>query len=294
MALRLTGISTPADSTGAAGGVPLPTPSRPQSGGAFGNQLATQARTYLATNNLKGYQSLFQTATEHDDPHARYFAQVRLVEEALAAAGRAGSSASATQLFVAAATGAIDALETEPREPILLNYAAVALYELWSLDAAHAIFKAAHALDPALPHLKRNLGELARRRREASQSGRSLKPLHAAVPALASRARKIAKQRPPGKRPEAQPVHDRQGRGRDAPPLPGRGGARRRRDRDRRHRITRPHYRDRPRVQRATSSRRNGPARSPTPATPRSKPPPATGSSISTPMRSSSPTTSAA
>ncbi len=110
---------------------------------------------------------------------------------------RPSSSTQATQVFVAAATGAIGALEQEPREPILLNYAAVALYELWSLDAAHAIFKAAHALDPALPHLKRNLGELARRRREASQSGRSLKPLHAAVPALASRARKIAKQARP-------------------------------------------------------------------------------------------------
>ncbi|HEY1510402.1 MAG TPA: glycosyltransferase [Solirubrobacteraceae bacterium] len=197
MALRLTGISTPADSTGAAGGVPLPAPSQPQPGGAFGNQLATQARTYLATANLDGYKGLFARATEHDDPHARYFAQVRLVEEGLAAAGQASSSTQATQVFVAAATGAIGALEQEPREPILLNYAAVALYELWSLDAAHAIFKAAHALDPALPHLKRNLGELARRRREASQSGRSLKPLHAAVPALASRARKIAGQARP-------------------------------------------------------------------------------------------------
>ena len=197
MALRLTGISTPADSTGAAGGVALPAPAQRPSGGAFGNGLATQARTYLATNNLKGYQSLFQSATAHEDPHARYHAQIRLVEEGLAAAGRAGSSTQATQLFVAAATGAIDALEQEPREPILLNYAGVALYELWSLDAAHSIFKAAHGLDPALPHLKRNLGELARRRREASQSGRSLKPLHAAVPALAARARNLAKQAKP-------------------------------------------------------------------------------------------------
>jgi tetratricopeptide (TPR) repeat protein len=199
MALRLTGISTPADSTGAAGSVALPAPSQPQSGGAFGNQLATQARTYLATNDLKAYQSLFQTASEHEDPHARYHAQVRLVEQGLAAAGKAASSTEATQLFVAAATGAITALEQEPSEPILLNYAGVALYELWSLDAAHAIFKAAHGLDPALPHLKRNLDELGRRRREASQSGRSLKPLHASVPALAARARTIARSARPAK-----------------------------------------------------------------------------------------------
>ena len=122
---------------------------------------------------------------------------MRLIEEGLTAAGQAASSTQATQRFAAVAAGAIDALEAEPREPVLLNYAGVALYELWSLDAAHAIFKAAHDLDPALPHLKRNLNELGRRRREASQSGRSLKPLHASVPGLAARAKVIAKQARP-------------------------------------------------------------------------------------------------
>ena len=171
--------------------------SLPQSGAGFGNQLANQARAYLATNDLKSYQSLFGRAAEHDDPHARYHARVRLVEEGLTAAGQAASSTQATQRFAAVAAGTIDALEAEPREPVLLNYAGVALYELWSLDAAHAIFKAAHDLDPALPHLKRNLNELGRRRREASQSGRSLKPLHASVLGLAARAKVIAKQARP-------------------------------------------------------------------------------------------------
>ena len=97
---------------------------------------------------------------------------------------------------MAVAAGAIEALESEPCEPVLLNYAGVALYELWSLDAAHAIFKAAHGLDPALPHLKRNLDELARRRREASQSGRSLKPLHASVPGLAAQGPQHRQARP--------------------------------------------------------------------------------------------------
>ena len=63
---------------------------------------------------------------------------------------------------------------------MLLNYAGVALYELWSLDAAFAMFKAAHRLDPSIPHLQRNLQELARRR----QGMRPGKPLHPAVPAL--------------------------------------------------------------------------------------------------------------
>jgi glycosyltransferase involved in cell wall biosynthesis len=203
MALRLTGISTPADGAGAPAGAALAgataaaTATLAQSGAGFGNQLANQARAYLATNDLATYKALFKRAAEHEDPHARYHARVRLVEEGLSAAGAAASTTQATQRFAAVAAGAIDALEPEPREPVLLNYAGVALYELWSLDAAHAIFKAAHDLDPALPHLKRNLNELARRRREASQSGRSLKPLHASVPALAAKAKAIAKQAKP-------------------------------------------------------------------------------------------------
>jgi tetratricopeptide (TPR) repeat protein len=201
MALRLTGISTPADATGAPAGaqagVARPSAGITESGGAFGTRLGIQARTHLMANDLAGYKALFARAGEHDDPHARYHARVRLVEEGLAAAGQASSANQATQRFAAAAAGAIEALEAEPSEPILLNYAGVALYELWSLDAAHAIFKAAHGLDPALPHLKRNLDEIGRRRREASQSGRSLKPLHASVPALAAKARSIAKRARP-------------------------------------------------------------------------------------------------
>jgi tetratricopeptide (TPR) repeat protein len=194
MALRLTGISTPADAADAPAVVALPVT---ESGGAFGSRLGMQARMQLTANDLAGYKALFAHAGEHDDPHARYHARVRLVEEGLSAAGQAASTTQATQRFVAVAAGAIEALESEPCEPVLLNYAGVALYELWSLDAAHAIFKAAHGLDPALPHLRRNLDELARRRREASQSGRSLKPLHATVPGLAAKARNIAKRARP-------------------------------------------------------------------------------------------------
>jgi tetratricopeptide (TPR) repeat protein len=197
MALRLTGISTPADAAGTPAGVALPALGLAESGGAFGNRLGNQARTFLARNDLSAYQSLFGTAGEHDDPQARYHASVQVVEEGLAAAARSTSEAQATQRYAAVAAGAIKALAAEPREPVLLVYAGVAMYELWSLEAAQTLFKAAQLLDPALPHLKRNLDELAKRRREASRSGRSLKPLHATVPALASRARAIAKQARP-------------------------------------------------------------------------------------------------
>jgi tetratricopeptide (TPR) repeat protein len=189
MALRLTGISLPdPDSTGAPGDLSA----LPQSGGAFASDLGLQARTLLAGNQRDRYLALFEKATEHTDPQAVYQARVTLIEEGLQAAGRAPSSPQAAQLFVAVAKAAIDVLEEEPREPVLLNYAGVALYELWSLEAAHDIFKAAQRLDPALPHLKRNLSELGRRRRERSRGAGPRGPLHAAVPSVAARARSVA------------------------------------------------------------------------------------------------------
>ena len=97
MALRLTGISTPADAAGAPAGVALPGAGFTESGGAFGNRLGIQARTLLRDQRPQGYQSLFQSAGEHDDPQARYHARVRLVEEGLAAAGQATSTTQATQ-----------------------------------------------------------------------------------------------------------------------------------------------------------------------------------------------------
>jgi tetratricopeptide (TPR) repeat protein len=207
MALRLTGIPTPDNSAGASGGASVrpggglniglaPQAATAQSGSAFGAQLRDQARMELAFNALDRYKALFDRAAEHEDSHARYHARVLLIEEGLGAVGKTTSQAHAIQLFVAVADAALTALEEEPREPVLLNYAAVALYELWSLDAAHDLFKAAHRLDPALPYLKRNLKELGRRRQGHRAPG---KPLHAAVPGLAARARKLAAKAQPAK-----------------------------------------------------------------------------------------------
>jgi tetratricopeptide (TPR) repeat protein len=198
MALRLTGIPTPDNSAGALNIALGPqAPAAPsQSPAAFGAQLRDQARLHLSFNKLDGYKALFDRAAEHEDSHARYHARVLLIVEGLSAVGKTASQAGAIQLFVAVADAALTALEEEPREPVLLNYAAVALYELWSLDAAHDLFKAAQRLDPALPHLKRNLKELGQRRK----GHRPNKPLHAAVPGLAARARRLA--------PKAQPAKD--------------------------------------------------------------------------------------
>src|SRR6266516_4349199 len=84
---------------------------------------------------------------------------LRLVDARLSA----GSTPAA---LLATATAALDALEAEPREPVLLNYAGVALYEVGALQAAELLFGAASDLDPELPHVERNLAECARRRRK--------------------------------------------------------------------------------------------------------------------------------
>ena len=164
-----------------------PRAARPRSAGAFGAQLREQARLQLTINQLERYQALFARAAEQPDRHARYHARVLLLEEGLAAAGQTTSQTQAAHLFVAVATAALDALEEDPREPILLNYAGVALYELWSLEAAYDLFKAASRLDPALPHLQRNLKELGRRRKgHRPNRARSTSPSPASPPAPAS------------------------------------------------------------------------------------------------------------
>jgi glycosyltransferase involved in cell wall biosynthesis len=146
--------------------------------------------------DLAGYRELFDRLESIEDPHRRYQAGVRLIEQGLAASATT-LPARLPQLFAAVAEGALEMLEREPREPKLLGYAGVALYELWSLDAAGAMFEAAGRLDPRLEQLDRNLAALTQRRRRLRQVRRSA-PLHPAISALASRALELA--------PRAQPV----------------------------------------------------------------------------------------
>jgi glycosyltransferase involved in cell wall biosynthesis len=178
MALRLTGTKLQPDASSA--------PSRAAARSA--DTLALQARGLLINGDLVAYARLFGVAAENEDPQRRYQAQVALVEQALASTAHCGDALS-TRILAAAAEHALRALETEPSEPVLLNYAGIACYELWALDAAHVLFRAARHLDPALPNIDRNLDEVGRRRRA---QGARTRPLHASVPGLVRRARLIA------------------------------------------------------------------------------------------------------
>ncbi len=156
-------------------------------------ELAEQARQLLAAGETGRYRALFARATEHEDPNRRYQARAVLLEQGLGAAGQA-PAARAADIFMAVATSAVGVLEDEPREPLILNYAGVALYELWSLDAAQALFQATLRLDPTAPHVRRNLAECKRRRRAAGGARKQRRPLHAALSALARRAKRVASQ----------------------------------------------------------------------------------------------------
>jgi tetratricopeptide (TPR) repeat protein len=158
---------------------------------AFGaTELPPLAEARLAADDLDGYRELFARLEAIEDPHRRHWAALRLIEHGLAA-GACAPPARVPALNVALAGCILELLEREPREPRLLNHAGVVLSELWSADAAEALFAAAKRLDPHLEDVDRRLQELGVRRRLMRDSaGRG--PLRAALPELARRALELA------------------------------------------------------------------------------------------------------
>jgi glycosyltransferase involved in cell wall biosynthesis len=162
-----------------------------QEGPPSASQLAAQAQQLLNVGDTERYGELFARAAQHDDPHRRYQARLALIQKGLESAGQS-AAARAAETFLAVARNTIALLEQDPREPLLLNYAGVALYELWSLDAARAMFQAALRLDPNIPHARRNMAECKRRQRAAGGGPKPLRPLHAALSELARRGKRVA------------------------------------------------------------------------------------------------------
>jgi glycosyltransferase involved in cell wall biosynthesis len=177
MALRLTGKTLQSSA-------PTAAPTQPS---VTAESLAFQARGALGTGDITAYSALFATAGELTDPHRRFHAKLALIDAGMTFTAQA-SEGLATRIYVAVAGAALDMLEETPSEPTILNLAGVALYELWSLDAAQALFRAARRLDASLPNVEANLDEVGRRKR----AGRRTRPLHAAVPGLARRATSVA------------------------------------------------------------------------------------------------------
>ncbi len=159
-------------------------------GAVPGIDLPPLARQLLAADDLGGYRELFERIESIEDPHRRYWAGASLIERGLAASAST-PAARLPALLVTLADCALEVLEREPSEPRLLNHAGLILYELWSVDAAQAMFEAAGRLDPQLEEVQGNLEALAVRRR-LMRSSRGRAPLRAALPELSRRALEIA------------------------------------------------------------------------------------------------------
>jgi tetratricopeptide (TPR) repeat protein len=168
---------------------------RPGTGSA---QLGARARTLLATGDLAGYRGLFAEAAAEPDVHRRYAARKDLLEAGLAVPR--GAVQQVAPVFVAVAAEGLAVLAEQPAEPMLLNLVGIAFYELGALAGAKALFLAAERLDPQLPHVKRNLAEIARRRRGHINPQipaailASLRPLEADAKRIAQRAKPVADQ----------------------------------------------------------------------------------------------------
>ncbi len=182
MALRLTGNTLQSS-----------TPAAPSAQPAITSESrVVEARTALGRGDVPAFSALFATADELTDPQRRFHAKLALIDAGMGVTAQAAEGL-ATRIYVAVAGAALDMLEDAPSEPTILNLAGVALYELWSLDAAQALFRAARRLDSSLPNVEGNLDEVARRKR----AGRRTRPLHAAVPGLARRATSVANRAKP-------------------------------------------------------------------------------------------------
>jgi glycosyltransferase involved in cell wall biosynthesis/thioredoxin-like negative regulator of GroEL len=137
---------------------------------------------------------LIEAAQALPDRHEAYVEQREVLASSLQALDRVPRERLG-DLLAGTASAALAALEREPSEPLFLGWAGVALYELWALDGAGALFDAAFRLDPDLEHLIANRDALTRRREQLA--GQAPPALHASVPALTRRALAVAKRAQP-------------------------------------------------------------------------------------------------
>ncbi len=187
MALRLTSTSLASDSSAPAQRSWLASP----------EQLAAQARSLLAVGQVDDYAGLFSRAAELENAAHRDHARLLLLQEGLAATGHTSSVASTTKLFVAVARAAVELLEQEPSEPLLLNYAGVAFYELWSLTPRGRCSPRRSASTPPFPTCAATSPSASAVRVPSASASARCGRLHPELPGLAGRAKRVAAQAVP-------------------------------------------------------------------------------------------------
>jgi tetratricopeptide (TPR) repeat protein len=153
------------------------------------------AAAALAAGDVERLSAVYAELAGWDDPHRAFQARRDVTEQVLGF--RPPAAEAWMRPFAAAAGALLTALERTPAEPTVLNHAGILLYELGELGGAEALFKAAHRLDPDLPHLDANLRETRLRKRAGVV--RPKVALAAQLRPLAARARRVAaKARPAG------------------------------------------------------------------------------------------------
>jgi GT2 family glycosyltransferase/Flp pilus assembly protein TadD/glycosyltransferase involved in cell wall biosynthesis len=119
-------------------------------------RLLVRARDAVHAGDFAAVGGLFAETRAWDEPHRAYQA-VRHLSEVVLAAGELIRDDRWIELYESAAAGLLGVLESEPAEPVLLNFAGVLLFELTQAAAAAELFEAALRLDPALPSAADNL-----------------------------------------------------------------------------------------------------------------------------------------
>jgi glycosyltransferase involved in cell wall biosynthesis/thioredoxin-like negative regulator of GroEL len=182
MALRLVApVDGPAKKTTAA----------PVTGAAAVAAVTNRAASLLDAHDLVGWRGLVDNAAALENDNDRYQARRLLVESVL---GNGTSAPGQTaERFLAGAVAALDALDDDPREPVLLNLGGVLMYELGAIVAAEALFRAAGRLDEQLPDVANNLRECKRRRKAGITTPQGLPPqVLRALRDLGPRAQRVA------------------------------------------------------------------------------------------------------
>jgi glycosyltransferase involved in cell wall biosynthesis/Flp pilus assembly protein TadD len=187
MALRLVApVDGPANKTTAA----------PATGAAAVAAVTNRATGLLDAHDLDGWRALVVQAGELTEHNDRYLARRVLIEATLAP--RKSSAAHTAERFLAGAVAALEALEDEPREPVLLNFAGVLLYELGAVVGAEALFRAAQRLDNQLPDVANNIKACQQRRRQGISVPQGLPPkVLRALRDLGPRAQRLAQKAVP-------------------------------------------------------------------------------------------------
>jgi tetratricopeptide (TPR) repeat protein len=147
----------------------------------------TVAAAKLTADDRAGLAAVFADVASWEDPQRAYQARCRLAE--LVLAYRPERADSWIGAFQTAAGCLLDALEAEPREPMLLNHTGVLLYELCEPSAAAELFRAAVRLAPDHPQAAVNLTHA---RARAGAPGRLPGAHGPRAKLLAARARKVA------------------------------------------------------------------------------------------------------